>query len=213
MLSDCFETLQTLKSQLRQKKKKYKEEELANKNDRLERVKDNLEVLRDLFNDQNAFEQGKLGVKVLTNADIENQMVFKSRKEIAEMARKYEQADDDEEAFREMNEYEEGLMKKFEENDAEIDEMLDKVIELADLLKGHAQNLNTAITTQAELIKKVNNKAEKARSRLQKRASELQGVLEKYRKTNKLCVDMILVIILLALVGVVIKVLKMKGYM
>jgi hypothetical protein len=38
-------------------------------------------------------------------------------------------------------------------------------------------------------------------------------VLEKYRKTNKLCVDMILVIILLALVGVVIKVLKMKGYM
>ena len=33
--------------------------------------------------------------------------------------------------------------------------MLDKVIELADMLKGHAQNLNTAIVTQAELIKKV----------------------------------------------------------
>jgi len=44
--------------------------------------------------------------------------------------------------------------------------MLDKVIELADMLKGHAQNLNTAINTQAEMIKKVNNKAEKARARL-----------------------------------------------
>lgn len=44
-----------------------------------------------------------------------------------------------------MNEYEVGLLKKFEENDAEIDEMLDKVIELADMLKGHAQNLNVAI--------------------------------------------------------------------
>lgn len=44
--------------------------------------------------------------------------------------------------------------------------MLDKVIEMADILKGHAQNINTAIMTQAELIKKVNNKAEKARSRL-----------------------------------------------
>ena len=65
-----------------------------------------------------------------------------------------------------MDEYEVGLMKKFEENDQEIDEMLDKVIEMADILKGHAQNINTAIMTQADLIKKVNNKAEKARNRL-----------------------------------------------
>lgn len=74
--------------------------------------------------------------------------------------------DDDEDAFRDMNEYEVGLMKKFDENDQEIDEMLDKVIEMADILKGHAQNINTAIMTQGELIKKVNNKAEKARNRL-----------------------------------------------
>lgn len=91
--------------------------------------------------------------------------------------------------------------------------MLDRVIELADMLKGHAQNINTAIITQADLIKKVNNKAEKARNRLQKRSSELQGVLEKYRRTNKLCIDVILVVILLVLIGVVLKVLKVKGYM
>ena len=202
-----------MQSQLRQKKKKkqFTEEELANKIDRLERVKDNLDVLRDLFNDQNAFEQGKLGVKVLTNADIENQMIFKSRKEMLQMAKKYEEIDD-EEAYRDMDEYEVQLMKKFDENDQEIDQMLDKVIELADMLKGHAQNLNTAITTQAELIKKVNNKAERARNRLQKRSSELQGVLEKYRTTNKLCVDVILVVILLVLVGIVLKILDAKGY-
>jgi t-SNARE complex subunit (syntaxin) len=175
-------------------------------------VRENLEVLRDLFNDQNAFEQGKLGVKLLSNADIENQMVFKSRKEILQLAKKYEK-EDDEDAFRDMNEYETTLMKRFEDNDQEIDEMLDKVIEMANLLKGHAQNINTAITTQADLIKKVNNKAEKARNRLQKRASELQGVLDKYRRTNKMCVDMVLVVILLVLIGIVIKVLKVKGYM
>lgn len=72
MLSDCFEMYQTLKSQLRQKRKQYKDEELKNKSDRLERINDNLEVLRDMFNDQNAFEQGKLGIKVFTQADIEN---------------------------------------------------------------------------------------------------------------------------------------------
>ena len=59
----------------------------------------------------------------------------------------------------------------------------------------------------------MNNKAEKARNRLQKRSSELQGVLEKYRRTNKLCVDVILVVVLLVLVGVVLKVLKVKGYL
>jgi len=53
------------------------------------------------------------------------------------MARKYEEVDD-EDAFRDMNDYEVELMKKFEDNDHEIDEMLDKVIELADMLKGHA---------------------------------------------------------------------------
>lgn len=63
-----------------------------------------------------------------------------------QMAKKYEDIDD-EEAYRDMNDYEVELMKKFEDNDHEIDEMLDKVIELADMLKGHAQNLNTAIMT------------------------------------------------------------------
>ena len=112
MLGDCLEQYDTLKSMLRQKRKSYKEEELKNKQDRLERINDNLEVLKDMYNDQNAFEQGKLGIKVMTNADIENQMVFKSRKEIMEKAKKYEE-EDSEEAFRDMNDYEEELMKKF----------------------------------------------------------------------------------------------------
>jgi t-SNARE complex subunit (syntaxin) len=87
------------------------------------------------------------------------------------------------------------------------------VIEGLDVIKGQAQNIHTAIMTQQELLKKVNNKAEKARSRLQKRASELQGILEKYRRTNKLCIDMVLIIILMVLVAVVLKVLSAKGYL
>ena len=46
-----------------------------------------------------------------------------------ERAKKYENEDEDE-AFRDMNEYEQDLMRKFEQNDHEIDEMLDKVIEM-----------------------------------------------------------------------------------
>jgi len=58
-----------------------------------------------------------MGVKVMNEADIENQMIFKSRKEIMERAKQYEEQEDDEDAFREMNDYENELMKKFEEND------------------------------------------------------------------------------------------------
>jgi len=46
-----------------------------------------------------------------------------------------------------MNEYEQELMKKFDENDHEIDEMLDKVIEMVDVLHFKAQNIGTAIQT------------------------------------------------------------------
>lgn len=75
-----------------------------------------MDVLRDLFNDQNAFELAKIGGKILTDADIENQMVFKPMRELKEMAKRYEN-EDDEDAFREMNDYEVGLLKRFEEND------------------------------------------------------------------------------------------------
>ncbi|CDW76848.1 snare domain containing protein [Stylonychia lemnae] len=211
-LDEAFTFYKTLQSILRQKRKTYKEEELKNKQDRLERLHDNLEVLKDVYNDQNAFEQGKMGVKVMNDADIENQMVFLSRKEMNERAKKYEDQEDDEDAFRDMNEYENELMKKFDENDQEIDDMLDKVIEMVDVINIKAQNIGTSIKTQAELIKQVNNKAEKARKRLQKRASALQDVLEKYRKTNKMCIDMILVVVFLIFIGVLIGILKKKGY-
>eukprot|EP00347_Sterkiella_histriomuscorum_P002738 403366994 len=213
-LDEAFTFHKTLESQLRQKAKKnqYKPEELENKTSRLSRLQDNLEVLRDMFSDQCAYEQGKMGIKILDEIDIENQMFFMSRKEINKRAKQYEEQEDDEDAFRDMNEYEQDLMKKFEENDHEIDEMLDKVIEMVDIIHFKAQNIGTAITTQAELIRQVNNKAEKARKRLQKRASALSDVLEKYRKTNKMCIDMILVVVFLIFIGVMIGILKKKGY-
>jgi hypothetical protein len=36
--------------------------------------------------------------------------------------------------------------------------------------------------------------------------------LEKYRKTNKMCVDIILVVVLMILIGIMVKVLRLKGY-
>lgn len=103
-------------------------------------------------------------------------------------------------------------MKKFEENDAEIDEMLDVVIDQIDKLKLHAEGIGTHIRNQKDLLVKLNSKAERARINLQKRSSALQNVLDKYRKTNKMCIDLILLVVLLTIVGIIISVLKKKNY-
>jgi ABC-type transporter Mla subunit MlaD len=139
-------------------------------------------------------------------------MIFMSRKDIKERANKYGKDDDIDDAIRDMTEYENELMNKFDENDAEIDEMLDQVINQIDGIKLHAQNIGTAINNQKEMIKKLNSKAEKARINLQKRSSALEGVLQQYRRTNRMCIDLILMCVLLIIVGIIISVLKKKNY-
>lgn len=52
-------------------------------------------------------------------------MVFMSKKEVVENCGRTEASED---GIREMNEYEVELMRKFEENDNELDEMLEMVI-------------------------------------------------------------------------------------
>lgn len=47
---------------------------------------------------------------MFNEADIENQMVFKQSRDMKKRAEMYEE---DEDAFREMNDYEEDLMRKF----------------------------------------------------------------------------------------------------
>jgi len=44
-------------------------------------------------------------------------MVFIQSKDLKKRARMYENEEDDDNAFREMNEYEDDLMRKFQEND------------------------------------------------------------------------------------------------
>ena len=143
----------------------------------------------------------------MQTTDIENQMVFFSRKELNQ---KYGKMDDIEDGIREMNEYEIDLLRRFDENDQEIDEMLEQVINQIDGLKIHAENIGVAITNQKDLIKKLNSKAEQARIKLQKRSSELQVVLNKYKTNSMMCCYFILITVLLVIVGIIISVWRHK---
>ncbi len=88
------------------------------------------------------FEKTRLGHQALTDKDIENQMYFKDRKELYGTEEEAKGPGDlDDNPLREMTEYEKDLLLKFAENDAEIDQMLDVVIEGVGRLKLHAQDI------------------------------------------------------------------------
>ena len=82
---------------------------------------------------------------------------------------------------REISEFEKECLAKFQQNDEEIDSMLDVVIDQLDRIKLQAQNINIEIDTQAKLLRRVGDKAEKARAQLEKKNSRLAGLLGNYR--------------------------------
>ena len=104
-------------------------------------------------------------------------------------------------AEREISDFEKECLAKFQQNDEEIDAMLDVVIDQLDRIKLQAQNINIEIDTQAKLLRRVGDKAEKARAGLEKKNSRLAGLLGNYRSQNKCYKDIGLVFCLLILLG------------
>jgi len=113
---------------------------------------------------------------------------------------------------RELTEEEKEALKKFKENDEEIDAILEKVIVGLGELQIKGNTLNQQIDRQNEMLKKTNQKVERTHLRLIQQNNQLKDVLQKIRSTNKLCCDLCLVICFLGLIGVIVAVLKSKGY-
>ena len=100
-------------------------------------------------------------------------------------------------------------MKK---NDEEIDGLLDIAIQKLDILKFHAQDINTAVNAQEKSLKKVNAHVDRARQNLDKRNSEMADLLGQYRRVGSCCKDFGLFICLIILIGCNIAVLKWKEF-
>ena len=75
----------------------------------------------------------------------------------------------------------------------------------------HAQDIDSEINMQRKKIKQVTAHVERARENLEKRNSEMAGLLGQYRQVSNCCKDIGLFICLLVLVGCNVAVLKFKG--
>ena len=157
--------------------------------------------------------------------DIEAQMIVKKRqangasggvkfegfKQVGAGTQNNEVAGNGEE--REITEFEKECLKRFEQNDEEIDEMLDVVIDQLDRIKMQAENINLEIDTQGKLLRRVGDKAEKARQGLEKKNSRLGDLLSNYRSQNKCYKDIGLVVCLLILLFLNYQAMKKKGWL
>ena len=95
-------------------------------------------------------------------------MIFKrSKKEEGKLDKGAESPDEP------MCEAEERLMKKFEDNDKEIDQMLEGIIDQVDRIKLQAQGIGTQINRQDKLLKQLRTRVDTSWGKLEKKNSDL----------------------------------------
>ena len=91
--------------------------------------------------------------------------------------------------------------------------MLDQVIVGVKNLGHMAEDMEKQIDHQKKLIDKINQRTERARAGLIRENDVMQDILQKYRASNKLWKDILLLLIFLALVYANVKVLQWKGWL
>lgn len=210
-IEDWEEDIQTIEIIVKKKAAKYSEQDLNNRKKTVVLLRKNLDLLRteilgnkedvpsefeerpnkkifgDYKNtDEDQVSQGDIKVDIGSdNASEEN---------------KYED--------RELTDEEKQALKKFKENDEELDAVLDRIIIGLSELQNKGNIMNEQINRQGEMLDKTNKKVEKTALRLREQNSHLKDVLQKVRSTNKLCWDVCLILWFLGLIAVIISILK-----
>ena len=126
----------------------YNAKQLQNKNDRIQKLAENVRVLDQLFEDQNK------EASAARDIDIENQLMFRSSATTGGVLIQDDQfggfhniqdAEEKKEDSRELNEFEKQLLEEFKANDEEIDDMLDEVIERLQRIHLRAEDQEAAL--------------------------------------------------------------------
>ena len=84
---------------------------------------------------------------------------------------------EDEDEERSLDEEERGILQQFEENDKELEDIALQIVGSLDELKGKAQNIQSTIARQSELLKKTNRKAEANEARLRQQNNQLKMII------------------------------------
>jgi len=85
--------------------------------------------------------------------------------------------------------------------DAEIDRELDEISKGVNILGQMANQIGQETTIQGLMIEEVEHGVDKANEHLNTLNKTLKGILQKYRKGDRFCIDFILIVLLLGIAG------------
>lgn len=86
--------------------------------------------------------------------------------------------------------------------------MLDEIIDVNKQVKTKMQTANQVIEETHDKIKNINKKTDTLITRVNKADIDLAEILKSYRRPSQLCLNVMLVLMVLALVAVVINLIK-----
>ena len=119
---------------------------------------------------------------------------------------------DDEAPDRDMTESEQAVMKEFQENDKELEDIALQIYNQLGELEEKQKKTGVSINEQYEMLKKANEAAEKTELELNRQNNELSRLLNKYRGGKQIWMDFFLLFVLIGLLALLWNRLKAKGY-
>jgi len=158
-------------------------------------------------------EKGKASEDDIREMDYRNQIVDLCAKHIAECKHLEKQGFSNNNAFFDgytkgdenvvtsLPDIEDADFQLLRQNDAKIDMKLDQVGQGVEVLRNMAMEMGREIELQGVMINELDGKVDETNAQLNNLNRRLKKTLEKVRKGDRFCIDIILVIVLLALVG------------
>lgn len=113
---------------------------------------------------------------------------------------------------RELYEEEKNKMEEWERKKEEQDKGLDQIHELVKDIRNEAKLAEKNIEQTGKTVKKVSSHTDKSHTQLESQNKKLKDLLDKFRKGDKICVDIILILVVLGLIAVLYAIIKNKYF-
>ena len=194
-LSDIEKGLKDLDIELKaQKRKKGKYGDITQKEEIKKLMDEKFNFLRNKFN----------------GLEIDDQKIEDNRNNMEKLEELLKNREENKEEEREMYEEEKEQIEEWNKKINEQDKDLEDVGKAVKQLKNEVHLANENISKTHDKIKKLTKHTDKTTKKMESQNKKLKDLLNKIRSSDKICVDILLFLILLGLVGVLYKIIKAK---
>jgi len=194
--SDLKELEKELKAQ---KKKKDKFPDTETKEEILEKLNEKVHILKNKYKGEEFSEEELIG----------NKSALEQLDNLLE-ERKKNSSEEDGEERRDLTEEEKNKLKEWKRKVKEQDEMLDDIYAGVVNIKEEAIQAGEGIEGVGKKVKKLHPKVDKTTKKIKTQNERLKELVNEIRSSDKICCDIILILIFLGLVCVLYSVIKHK---